>query len=429
MLVRRLFVPALAALLATLVAPAPPTTAATGSGLSSSIQHVVVLMQENRSFDTYFGKLHFQGQPKVEAEPLNASNPNPLDPNGKPIRAFHKTSPCEVADLDHSWNGAHQEWDNGKMDGFTAASTVSEDPTGSRTMGYYDTRDLPFYYALYSTFATNDRYFSSVLSQTFPNRFYLLAGTSFGHIRNDLPPPDGFTQPTIFNLLDDAGVSWAIYFSQIAFAYEFSYVREHSAGHVFPIDQYYADAAAGTLPQVSFIDPIFVAQANVETDEHPASNVQVGEKFVSDVTNALFASPDWSSSAMFLTYDENGGFYDHVAPPSAPVPDAIPPMFEPGDTPGAFDRYGFRVPVAVISPYTRPHYVSHVVEDHTSILRFIETRFGLPSLTNRDANANPMLEYFDFSHPSFATPPMLPAAPIDPAGVEQCMSAPPPGGF
>jgi phospholipase C len=424
---RRLLVPALAGLLVPLLAPAP--TASAASPLTTHIQHVVVLMQENRSFDTYFGKLHSEGQPKVEAEPANASNPNPLDPAGPPITAFHKADYCEVADLDHSWNGAHAEYDNGKMDGFTAANAVSADPTGSRTMGYYDRQDLPFYYSLYSTFATNDRYFSSLLSQTFPNRFYLLAGTSFGHIRNDLPPADGFTQPTIFNLLDAAGISWAIYYSQIPFAYEFSYVRDHSAGHVFPIDQYYADAAAGNLPQVSFVDPIFIAQANVETDEHPASNVQVGEQFVSQVTNALFASPDWGSSVMFLTYDENGGFYDHVPPPAAPVPDGIPPMLQPGDAPGAFDRYGFRVPVAVISPFTKPHYVSHVVEDHTSILRFIEVRFGLPALTNRDANANPMLEYFNFSHAAFATPPALPAAPLDPAQVAKCMSAPPPGGF
>ncbi len=429
--VRRTLVPALAALLLPLFVPAPAAGNASTptSALSSHIQHVVVLMQENRSFDSYFGKLHFEGQPKVEAEPANASNPNPLDPNGPPIAAYHKTNYCEVADLDHSWTGAHAEYDNGKMDGFTAANAVSADPTGSRTMGWYDRKDLPFYYSLYSTFATNDRYFSSVLSQTFPNRFYLLAGTSFGHIRNDLPPADGFTQPTVFNLLDAAGITWRIYYSQIPFAYEFSYVRDHAPGNVVPIDQYYADAAAGTLPQVSFIDPIFISQANTETDEHPCSNIQVGEQFVANVTNALFASPDWSSTAMFLTYDENGGFYDHVAPPSAPVPDGIPPMLKAGDTPGAFDRYGFRVPVAVISPYTKPHFVSHVVEDHTSILRFIETRFGLPSLTNRDANANPMLEYFDFSHAAFATPPALPAAPLDPAQFAACMNAPPPGGF
>src|SRR5205807_4649102 len=146
-----------------------------------------------------------------------------------------------------------------------------------------------FYYALYSRFAIGDRYFSSLLSQTFPNRFYLLAGTSFGHIRNDLPPPDGFTQRTIFNELDAAGISWKEYYAQIPFGFEFSYVRDHAAGHVFPISQYYADAAAGVLPQVTFIDPIYFAPANVENDEHPPSNVQVGERWTKDVLDALFS--------------------------------------------------------------------------------------------------------------------------------------------
>src|SRR5438309_5254484 len=153
--------------LAVLIASAPGATSASGSSIP--IDHVVVLMQENRSFDHYFGQLK------------TATNPNPVDPSGPPIKAYHETRYCEVADLNHSWNGAHQEYDGGAMDGFTAANTTSADPTGSRTMGYYTKKDLPFYYALYRDFATSDRYFSSVLSQTFPNRFYLLAGTSFGH--------------------------------------------------------------------------------------------------------------------------------------------------------------------------------------------------------------------------------------------------------
>src|SRR5207253_1852358 len=163
---------------------------------------------------------------------------------------------------------------------------------------------LPFYYALYRKFATGDRFFCSLLSQTFPNRFYLLAGTSFGHIRNDFPGPTEFAQPTIFNRLDDAGVAWKVYSSQFPFA----------------------------------------------------------------------------------------NLFDHVPPPSACVPDAIPPMLEPGDEPGAFDRYGIRVPVVVVSPYARRRFVSHEAHDHTSILRFIATRFDLPALTARDANADPMLE-------------------------------------
>jgi phospholipase C len=415
---------ALAAVAATL-AFGPPAPASTRP--ADRIEHVVVLMQENRSFDSYFGKLHFQGQPAAEAEPKDASNPDPL--GGKPVRAYHKHRYCEVADLDHSWNGTHHEYDHGAMDGFTKANAVEKDPRGRRSMGFNTKADLPFYYGLYRKFAIGDRFFASVLSQTFPNRFYLLAGTSFGHIRNDLPGADGFQHKTVFNLLDDAGVSWRVYYSQIPFAFEFKYVRDHSAGHVFPIDQYYADAAAGALPQVSFVDPIFVGPTNVENDEHPPSNVQVGGRFARDVIEALFESPDWPTSALFLTYDEHGGFYDHVPPPRAPIPDDIPPMLEPGDVKARFDRYGIRVPAVVVSSYSKPHFVSHVVHDHTSILRFIEVRFGLPALTRRDARADPMLEFFDFSHRSFATPPTLPAAPVDEERAVQCNKSPPNGGI
>ena len=158
---------------------------------------------------------------------------------------------------------------------------------------------------------------------------------------------------------------------------------------------------------------------NAESDEHPPANVQVGEKFTHDVIQALVKSPNWSSSAMFLTYDEHGGYYDHVAPPAAPKPDNIAPMLKPGDTPGAFDRYGIRVPAIVISPYAKTHFVSHTVYDHTSILRFIETRFGLPALTKRDKAANPMLGMFDFTKVSNPKPTLV-DAPVDPAGVAEC---------
>jgi len=397
------------------------------AGAAIPVDHVVVMMQENRAADHYLGQLHFEGQNGYAPEPRGASNPNPLNPLAPAIKAYHETRYCEPADLDHSWNGSHTEYDNGAMDGFTKANEDPSDPTGSRTMGYYDRTDLPFYYGLDNTFATSDTYFDSVLSQTFPNRFYELAGTSFGHIRNDFPTDQnaGFTQKTIFENLDAKGITWKIYYSQIAFALEFQYVNRHQAGHVFPIDQYYADAKAGTLPQVSYVDPIFVASANTENDEHPPSNIQVGQQFSSNVINALMQSPNWSSSALFLTYDENGGFYDHVPPPAAVTPDDIGPMLQPGDTPGAFDRLGFRVPVSVVSPYSKAHYVSHITYDHTSTLKFIETRFGLPPLTRRDAAAADMTDFFDFSHQSFATPPTLPPATIDAAQFAACNSAPP----
>ena len=399
------------------VSPASAATATSHPSLSS-IHHIVVFMQENRSADSYLAQLSAL-QPAYEAEPTTG-NPNPIGPGT--IVPFHKTMLCETSDLNHSWNGEHQAWDNGAMDGFTAANDINSansdpsDPTGSRTMGYYTQAELPYYYSLYNTFATGDRYFQSTLTQTFPNRFYLLAGTSFGHIANDGPPPGGFPNKTIFELLGNAHLSWRIYDSQFAFGQLFSYVQKHAKGHVVDISRYYADAQQGKLPDVSFVDPIFIAGKNTETDEHPPSNVQVGQSFAYNVVTALEKSPDWQHSALFLTYDENGGFYDHVAPPAAVAPDAIAPMLKPGDTVAAFNQLGPRVPVVVVSPFSKAHYVSHVVHDHTSITRFIETRYNLPPLTARDAAADPMLEFFDFSHRGgqFRNPPIFPAPTVTP---------------
>ncbi|TMM13703.1 MAG: hypothetical protein E6G01_14205 [Actinobacteria bacterium] len=227
--------------------------------------------------------------------------------------------------------------------------------------------------------------------------------------------PPSATSPTTFPVPVDS----KIYYSEVPFAGVFSDFQQH-ADHGATIDQYYADAKAGTLPQVAFVDPIFIGSSNTETDEHPPSNIQVGEQFSASVINSLMASPNWHDSALFFTYDEHGGFYDHVPSPAAPAPDSIPPPS--GSGPWTFNNYGIRVPAIVVSPYAKPHFVSKVVNDHTSILRFIELRFGLSTLTNRDAHANPMLEFFNFSHPAFASPPTLPPAPIDPAHAVQCQT-------
>ena len=205
---------------------------------------------------------------------------------------------CEVVDLDHSWTATHRAFDNGRMDGFTTVNVDPADPTGSRSMGHYNSGELPFYYALANAFAIGDRYFSSVLGPTFPNRFYLTTGTSFGHIRNDIAT---FNQKTIFQLLDEANppVTWKIYAASVSEVILFSYVQQH-ASHIRPISEYMTDAANGTLPQVAFVEPNSLGSVNVENDEHPPANVQVGEKFTHDIIEALLHSPDWSASAFFL---------------------------------------------------------------------------------------------------------------------------------
>jgi phospholipase C len=377
------------------------------------VDHVVILMQENHSFDNYFGMLKkYAPDLDVEAMPDDASNPDPTNPDGPPIKALHATSLCASSDLNHSWTGTHEQWDNGAMDGFTTTNVTPIDPKGSRAMGYYDETDLPFYYGLFSTFAIGDRYFSSLMGPTQPNRFYLYAGSSLGRIANEIPPSgDEFLQKRIFNLLDEAGVTWKIYASSLPYSAFFSYVRRNADEHNYNISQYYADAAAGTLPQVAFVDPVFVG--NEENDEHPPSNAQLGQKFVSDVISALMASPNWSTSAMFLEWDEHGGYYDHVPPPEAVPPDDEKPMTSANDFQAEFDHLGIRVPFALISPYAKKSYVSHTTHDHTSVLKFIEERFGLPSLSARDEAADAMLEMFDFADPPFVVPPELPEAVVE----------------
>jgi phospholipase C len=395
--------------------PAETLPAQAPRGTQIPIDHVVVLMQENRSFDHYFGRLRQAGVHAVRGLPGGASNP---DADGRRVHAFHQDRYC-IEDVAHSWNASHRQFDGGRMDGFV----TTNDPDGERAMGYLDESDLPYYYALAKTFAIADRFFCSVLGPTYPNRFYLLAATSDGRIRNDI---EFFDRPSIFRSLDAANVSWKAYDGDVGLELLLTDVTPARLDHVRPIAEYYADAAAGTLPAVSFVSPRFLGDVATESDEHPPADPQVGQRFVSSVVGALIDGDQWERSALFLLYDEHGGFYDHVRPPRACEPDDVPPDLRPQDVPARFDRYGFRVPFVAISPWVKPGYVSHETYDHTSVLRFIETRFGLPALTARDANANPLLDLFDFSRPHLLHPPALPEATVDPGHLEQCLADFPP---
>ncbi len=358
------------------------------------IDHFVLLMQENRSFDHYLGRLPAAGHPDVDGLPADASNP---DAAGRPVAAFHADRFC-IRDVEHGWNPSHLQFDGGANDGFV----VTNDPDGERAMGYLDEGDLPFYYALAKTFSIGDRFFCSVLGPTFPNRFYFLTGTSDGRVNNRL---DVFTRRSVFDLLREAGVTYKIYASDVAFA-----LLLGESQH--PLDEFFADLDAGTLPAVSYIDPRFFGPE--ENDEHPPANPQLGQQFVQRIYRALRASSAWPRSALIVTYDEHGGFYDHVPPEPACPPDDVPPEIGPDDVQASFDRTGFRVPLFVVSPYSRPGHVSHEVYDLTSVLRLIEARWELPALTGRDANATPITDLFDFRRPRLLDPPPLPDATINP---------------
>jgi phospholipase C len=392
------------------------TIACPSSGDRIPIDHIIVLMQENRSFDHYLGHLRGQGQDDVDVPDETTSSP---DVNGAPVAWHHLSDNC-FDDPNHSWSGSHSAWNQGRNDGFVLASMGpndpgGNDPSGSRTMGYYDGSDIPFYYQLASTFAISDRYFSDVMGPTLPNRLYLYAGTSFGLVGGDV---DVGYHRTIFRAMNEAGVSWKVYQSDAAAAFSTASFLVDSIGKVHGIDDFEEDARRGTLPDVAFVDPTFLDARAALTDEGPPADMQLGQAFVFRQVSALMSSPNWSSSAMFITYDEGGGLYDHVAPPSACAPGATPPVQE-ADL-GGFDRYGFRVPVFVVSPFAKAHFVSHAVHSHASILRFIEARFGLRALTARDANADAMLDMFDFARPPFATPPDLAPPGVDPAKLDAC---------
>jgi len=288
-------------------------------------------------------------------------------------------------------------------------------------MGYYDQTDIPFLYGAANAFAISDRYFCSLLGPTYPNREFLYAGTSFGYTYNALLADP---LPNMIESLETAGVRWRVYSETYPGPAIFlhTYTRDPLRDHFELLPNFFDAARDGLLPSVVFVDPNLRDDGAARDDLHPPGDVQLGDQFLEKVVRAAMASPQWPHLALFITFDEHGGLYDHVPPPAACPPDNKPPKFEPGHpaSPGLFDRYGFRVPLIVVSPWARPHFVSHVVRDHGAILRFVEARFILQALTARDANAEPPYDLFDFSRAALAAPPELPAAKLDPAKLAAC---------
>ena len=395
----------------------PDLSQAEGTHLIPEIDHIVVVMQENHSYDSYFGMLgrgdgftlDDQGKP-------TASNP---DEAGHQVRAFHMASTCQGDTVTQNWNSSHLQWNDGAMDGFVRTSKAA-------AMGYWDGSDIPFYYGLAQTFPVCDRWFASTLGQTYPNRRFLMCGSALGSIdtigQSDLPVPKN---GTIVESLNRNGISWRDYNHPLPTLLLFPSVFKVNADKCPPIDQFFTDAAAGNLPAVSFVE----SDGTTSSEEAP-QDISMGEAFTARVVNAVMQSPNWAKTVLVFCYDEHGGYYDHVPPPSAVPPDDIAPILtvhpgehltgQPALLPGDYARYGFRVPAVVVSPYARPDHVSHVVRDHTSILSLIEHTYNLPALTNRDGTADNLLDCLDLSGaPTFLTPPTLPA-PKNTTGVLLC---------
>jgi phospholipase C len=337
-----------------LLPSATPRALAAAPGITP-IRHVIVDCQENRSFDHYYGFAPFAGTFGV---PAGYALP---DGNGGLVTPYHFAS-LTTPDIGHSWQAMHAEYNGGKMDGFYTTD-------GINCLGYYTQQDLPFYYSLFSNFTLCGNYFCSVLGPTYPNRFYLAAGTSGGITNNNDWGFGIFDYPIILDLLEDAGVSWKVYNTA------WDPVPPGDSDNVFVFwkrwanDQrtrasasdYLADLKHGRLPQVSFVVPSFLRGQ----DEHPPANVQTGMAIQQQLVTALWDSSAWSSSAYIITYDESGGYFDHVAPPR-------------------LDAYGlgFRVPTWVISPFARKAHLEGTRYEHSSILKFIEAVFGLPTLAS-----------------------------------------------
>jgi phospholipase C len=462
--------------------PPPPPP-----GDITQVKHIIILAQENRGFEHYFGAMRqywaangfpdqsFDGLPQFNptsgAAPLQGPAPtNPgcdpafpapgndctINANSPEVESFKMTSMCEE-NPSPSWNESHVDWGlndptgnmPAQLNGFvyTAAHDARAngffDVDGKRAMSYYDGTDLPYYYFMASSFGTSDRWFAPLMSRTQPNRMFMLAATSAGHVYPLKPGDPLLPNPTIFDLLQANNVTWKVYVTDLTYAnppvqnsaLNFFTTAAKYPDHIVGVDQYFTDLANGTLPSVAYIEPGY----NSGLDEHPGiddnvpgANIQLGAKYVSSLIsgpNGLMQSSSWKDSVFIFTFDEFGGFYEHAAPqtgPFSPSPDGVKPMdLLQGPPPNGpdicvgktgptcdFVYTGYRVPLIVISPFAKKNYVSHTVADYTAWLKFVEKRFlSSTSLTARDAAQMDMTEFFQFDNPPWMTPPTPPDQP------------------
>lgn len=356
----------------------------------SGIEHVVVVMMENRSFDHILGWL-----PGADGKQAGLQYVN----NSGVTHSTYGLAPdftgCPHSDPDHSYAGGRTEYDGGKMDGFLRAGS-----NDVYTIGYYVEEDLPFFSAFARNYTTMDRNFCSILAPTFPNRIFLHAANT-DRLSNTV---DLCSLPTIWDRLAENGVSARYYFSNVPILafWGLKYVGVSAF-----YEQFLDDAARGGLPSVSFVDPRFtLLDLDTANDDHPHSNVKRGDSFLAQTFHALANGPDWQSTVLIVTFDEWGGFFDHVAPPRAAQPEGDPDT----DVVGGKVLLGFRVPAVIASPFTLGNpaqpTVQHTVFDHTSILKLIEWRWGLAPLTARDASTDVgnLAEALNFANPNFSVP-------------------------
>lgn len=356
-----------------------------GADLSSRFDTIVLCMMENRSFDHVFGSLSLlEGRDDVEGLRADMTNP---DLAGVEHPITPSPWPCVDPDPPHGWGTSRVQMDGGSNLGFVRAyqQSYGEKAPPENVMGYLSRAQQPISYAVADRFAICNRWFSSVLSSTWPNRLYFHSATSVGIPNNSLPSGGAYSQRTLWDQLTDAGIDWGYYFTDLPTLALFGRYGERANF----IEQFYADAAAGQLPRVCAVD----AGAGYN-DDHPPHHPLLGQVFLGSIIEALQRSPHWERCLFIVAYDEAGGFFDHVPPPTMPDDHAAE----------GFDQLGFRVPAFAVGPYVREGFASDVHFDHTSALRTVQEIYGLGQLTARDAATNPLWDLIDFDRLALGEP-------------------------
>jgi phospholipase C len=355
------------------------------------IDHVVVVMMENRSFDHILGWLPASDGRQAGLTYLDCAGlPHPTAPLAPDYQG------CAHPDPDHSYDGARVEYNDGACDGWLRAGDNDD-----YAIGYYVAADVPFYAGAAVDWTACDRYFAAFMGPTFPNRFYQHAAQT-DRISNTF---EISTLPTIWDRLAAANLTGRYYFQDAPFLglWGAKYVSISR-----PFREFLVACQTGLLPHVSFVDPKFIEELTGTTsDDHPHADIRNGQAFLNSVYTAVTTSPAWKRTLLVINYDEWGGFFEHVPPDAALIPPATEAA---GDSDGL---RGFRVPCLLISPYAQRQFVSHTVFDHTSVLRFIEWRWGLEPLTVRDETANNLAEVLDLRRRNRAAPQYnVPAGPF-----------------
>jgi phospholipase C len=363
---------------------------------SSGIDHIVVLMMENRSFDHMLGWL--PGANGVQAGRTF------LDNDGAPQTShlLTKFQNCSSSDPDHSFGGGRTQLNGGAMDGFLKTAKVGD----TFPIGYFSAADVPFFANAARYWTICDNYHCSILGPTWPNRFYMHSGQTdrltTGGNTIDTNSLLSILSPTVWDLAANAGVNARYYFSDSAFT---ALWGDKYTNISFPLAQFKADAAAGNLPAISFVDPSFSGEgAGTSNDDHPLADIRNGQVLMNTIYQALSTSPNWANTLFIINYDEWGGFADHVVPPLAPVSAhevKVGNVDTPVNADGTASAFlGFRVPCLLIGPRARRGSIASTLYDATSILNLISWRFGLPGLGIRATTSNNIASALNFSGPA-----------------------------